>query len=478
MAMLQEKVLTTLRDQLQVPRDARLVLAVSGGADSLALLEILRLIAPTLGWQLTAATLDHQLRGEAGAADVQFVVHTGRAWGIPVIAGQANVQQLAAQWGIGIEAAARRARYDFLASAARQVGAQYVLTAHHADDQAETVLMHLLRGAGAQGLSGMRLIAPLPDHPDLTLLRPLLWVSRAEIDLYCADHSLNPRQDDTNADTVYLRNRLRHETLPALKVINPQIVSALGQLAEILATESDYLDQQIEYHIAQGVRIVDGYVEIKRLVYQQAHPALRRRLLIWAAAQLGVTERSFAAVIAAEQFAITAQVGSSMPLAGGLDVYVDYAVLRVGTGAAVRSVPKHVPWMPSNVEIFVKIFGETIIPEANGILCAYENSSHLERLHPSITLAIPEKSEVLVRTRRAGDRWQPLGLNGHQKIKKWMIDHKLPQAQRDYIPMLIVDGQIAAVFHSGDQSAIADDFAVKTNSTRTVTFYWRFNSVK
>src|SRR5262249_43267249 len=148
-------------------------------------------------------------RGQAGAEDAKFVVEMANSWGVPVTMGQIDVAKLAQEQRTGIEAAARLARYQFLAKVAHEVSALRIAVAHHADDQAETVLMHLIRGSGIRGLSGMAWSAPVPDHPDLTLIRPSLAVTRAQIEAYCAENSLIPRQDATNTDISLLRNRLR-----------------------------------------------------------------------------------------------------------------------------------------------------------------------------------------------------------------------------------------------------------------------------
>ncbi|MFN8447334.1 MAG: tRNA lysidine(34) synthetase TilS [Anaerolineae bacterium] len=203
-------VLHTLREHDLLPADALLIVGVSGGTDSLALLHILR----RLGVRLHVATLDHGLRGAAGAADARFVVETAEAWGLPVTAGRADVRVLAKAQRLSIEAAARAARYDFLSSVAHEAGTQRIAVAHNADDQVETVLLHLLRGSGVGGLAGMAYAAPLPGHPDLMLIRPLLDVPRAALDAYCREHGLQPRHDASNADARYRRNRLRLDLDP------------------------------------------------------------------------------------------------------------------------------------------------------------------------------------------------------------------------------------------------------------------------
>ena len=228
-----------------ITQEQTLVIGVSGGTDSLALLHVLNQLAPRLGIVIHAATLDHQLRGAESAGDVQFVEQVCHEWNIAVTVGRTNVIELAQHQQLGIEAAARLARYDFLAQVAHNLGASTIAVAHHEDDQAETVLMHLLRGAGVHGLSGMALRSLVPNHTDLKLIRPLLSVSRQEIEAYCVEHNLEPRHDSTNSDTSLLRNAIRLEMLPILQRYTPQVKPALARWAEIAAVEDEYLQQQV-----------------------------------------------------------------------------------------------------------------------------------------------------------------------------------------------------------------------------------------
>jgi tRNA(Ile)-lysidine synthase len=198
----------------------RLVVAVSGGPDSLALLHLLsrRELHPAAN--LVVGHLNHQLRPSA-AADATFVAETAAAWGLECHTESVDVAGLARRDGLSLEEAGRGARYQFLARLAHAVGAAHVAAGHNADDQAETVLMHFLRGAGLSGLRGMRPAGPLPGDPAITLLRPFLTTGRAEIEAYCQEHGLAPLTDASNTDTTYFRNRLRHELLPYLAGYNP-----------------------------------------------------------------------------------------------------------------------------------------------------------------------------------------------------------------------------------------------------------------
>ncbi len=222
-----------------LPPSVPLLIGVSGGPDSLALLHVLKSIFSAD--QLVVAHLHHGWREEAGA-DAQFVTDTAVTWHIPCHIEKIDVAALAHAASLSLEEAGRKARYDFFARLAEETGAKVVAVGHHADDQAETVLMHLLRGSGLAGLRGMRPVSPLPGMPELKLIRPFLAASRAEIEQYCRENHLQPISDSTNQDTTFFRNRLRHELLPLLRTYNPQIDSHLQQMAAIIEADYDLLD--------------------------------------------------------------------------------------------------------------------------------------------------------------------------------------------------------------------------------------------
>lgn len=272
-----------------LPHGARVVVAVSGGPDSLCLLHLLGRLREARRLTLHVAHLDHRLRPDS-ADDARFVAEVARAWQLPVVVEQADVAALAQRQGEGLEAAARAARLDFLARAAQELGADRIALGHNADDQAETVLLRLLRGAGPGGLAAMRPRRRLderdPDSP--WLIRPLLETPRSAIEAYCAAQGLVPRRDSTNDTTIFLRNRVRGYILPLLKTYNPNIVATLGRTARICAEEDDLLQQLTRQSWERNVRVEDGAITIDRPAFAALHPALQRRIIRQAAAVLGL----------------------------------------------------------------------------------------------------------------------------------------------------------------------------------------------
>jgi tRNA(Ile)-lysidine synthase len=212
--------------------------AVSGGADSMCLLRLLCALSGRYGFAVEAATFDHRIRPE-GKQDADFVRRCCERWGIPCHCGSGDVPAAAAERGRGLEETARSLRYAFLEDTACKIGAHRIATAHNADDNAETLLLHLLRGSGLRGLGG---IDPVRGR----LIRPLLGVSREEIEIYCAATHTPYVEDATNADTAYTRNYLRHQVLPLLRERNPNLLTTLGRTAESLRRDSEFLENEAQ----------------------------------------------------------------------------------------------------------------------------------------------------------------------------------------------------------------------------------------
>lgn len=415
-----------------------LIVAVSGGTDSLALLHMLHEIQAQLGVSLIVATFDHRLRPDS-SEDVRFVCEMAASWSIPVVTGFRDSQTLTG----GIETAAREARYAFLAEVARNSGASRIAVAHHAGDQAETILMHILRGAGTQGLRGMTFASPVPGAPDLTLIRPLLTTSRAELEAYCREHALSPCQDSTNDDTRYTRNYIRHTVLPFLKTVNPQVESALIRLAEITAVDQDYLTQQYDREVRPHIQQNAAHGAIDRAFFATLHPAMRRRWISQTSISLGCTDAGYQHILHAESLGLRGSVGAVAQLPGSLRLRVDYEMLVIEPEDARYPVRSDDLMIPAGDELPVNLPGETRIPGADWVLRVEmpgESSDFAARLH------IPQGSAIVLRTRRPGDRFAPGGMNGQtQSLKKWMINRKIPRALRDTIPLLVVDHTVAAV---------------------------------
>ena len=267
-----------------LPEEGTVIVAVSGGADSLCLLHLLHRLCgsgkryPAVS--LYVAHLDHQLRGEASAQDAAAVAALARNWHLPVTIGHADVPALARQERRSIEEMARIARYHFLRDLAQQVNAASIAIAHHMDDQVETLLLHWLRGGGLTSMVGLQ-----PRQQDI--IRPLLCVSRVDTHAYCAQHGLVPLDDASNNDTRFLRNRIRHELLPLLTEMNPGYRNTLLRNAEAMQIDLAWIETQVDTHWSQIVSYVDEERIQFYLTPLQALPlSLQRHLLRRASALL------------------------------------------------------------------------------------------------------------------------------------------------------------------------------------------------
>lgn len=451
---------------------ATVVVGVSGGADSLTLLHVLMRLRERLDLTVVAATLDHGLRGDAGRADAAHVRETAAAWGLRVIVGRADAGALARTGRLNVEEAARQVRYTFLLRAARQAGAKVVAVGHNRDDQAETVLMHLIRGSGLSGLRGMlprqRLGAYhlLPDAPITLdppedpaapqtwpwLVRPLLDVPRAAIDAYAEAHALRPRFDATNADTTLFRNRLRREVIPLLETINPNLRAVLARTATVLQGDAALVHAAGEAALARAARALGpAAVTLDRAEWARLSVAEKRaviRALTWRL-RPALRDVSFEQVEGALRIADGGATGAAATLPGGLLLRVGYDMLVVADADAavpfVADAPALAPGAPVNFgagEQVWRLFGAWEFeagPLPTDADCA---AWHADPLAAAL-IVLPD-ARLTLRTRQPGERFRPRGMGGQsQKLSDTLINMKVPAGWRDRVPLLAVDGEAA-----------------------------------
>jgi tRNA(Ile)-lysidine synthase len=389
-----------------------LVVGFSGGADSTALLDALAWLAKREGFRLVAAHFDHGLRPEA-AADVLACQETCRGLGVALRVGQADVRARAARDRAGIEDAARQERYAFLHAVMREEQAAALAVAHTQDDQAETVLLRLVRGAAATGLGAMR-----PRTGDI--LRPLLRVSRTEVLAHLESRGLSWREDPTNLDAAFLRNRVRHELLPFLSRFNPSISSTLARSAFVLADEADLAaaaGSELLGRISQPEG--DGLV-LERAGLTAAHPAVARAALRQALHNLGGLADVSAAHVE-RLLDLARAVGSSgrrLPLPGAREAVVRFGHLRLGPRLESVAPFALTTAVPADVRI---PGGPTVrIRAAAGPARSGADEA---------VVALPPRSESLcVRTRQPGDQ---VFVRGRAvSLKRFLVDRRIPADAR------------------------------------------------
>ena len=419
-----------------------LVIGVSGGPDSLCLLDVLKSLADRHGLALYVAHLNHGLRPEA-EADASFVLAQAQQRGLECISEAVDVRAAAAASRQSLETEARKLRYAFLARVARQVGASRVAVAHNADDQAETVLMHLLRGAGLRGLHGMLPKRAINDT--IMLVRPFLITTRAEIIGYCAENGLKPLLDGSNDDTTFVRNRVRHVLLPTLESYNPNARAALARTAATVAGDYEIWLAAVQRLWAETVVAAPGnseQVAFDRSRWLALSVAQQRALLRTAAEQLTGewSEIDFAPLEAAARFSRAARPGRRCTLAAGLMLRVEVERIIVCPMAAA---PDSADW-PRLVEGRLAAGWRLQLDRVKAAEGEAPQVEAASRWTVFVDGALAEP--LALRSRRPGDRFQPQGMGGHTvKLSDFFVNHKVPAAQRDGWPLLVSGQQIVWV---------------------------------
>lgn len=418
-----------------------IVAGVSGGPDSLALLHFLH----QSGYPLLVASFNHGMRPEADE-EIQFVAYQAKKLGLPFVTQSANVAEEAKSRKLSIEEAARELRYQFLFHEAKTHSAQAVVTGHTADDQAETVLMHFLRGSGLSGLKGMQTRVILPFfHPQIPLVRPLLMWTREETEAYCRLHQLQPRIDQTNTNIQFFRNRLRYELLPLLEQYNPQIRQTLGKTAQALYGDYAILTELVDETwqkclIAQG----ESYIQFDLQKLFSLTIFMRRNIIRRAAFTLKPGLRDI-------DFEVLTRATDAQPsvLAGGLKTYLEGKYFFVTSN--IDALPAH-EWPQIKEETGIQ---PGLTPLSDDWMLAREDDSidfntynHPHR--PDHFTAWLDASSITgslsIRPFRSGDRFEPLGMP-HQsaRLTDLFINLKIPKRLRSHWPVVCVNEKIAWV---------------------------------
>ena len=440
---LQTKVRETIRKYNMVSRGDRVLAAVSGGPDSVALLHLLSGLRGELGLHLEVAHLQHGIRGEDAKQDALFVARLAERLAFPFHVRDVDLPRMRLERGGGnLEAMGREERYRFFAALAAQRGIHRVATGHTRDDRVETLLMRLLRGSGRGGLSGMAPVRPLSSsrgrgHEEPLLVRPLIEASRREILDYLQGEGLEYRTDPTNMDLASLRNWVRLHLLPQLRErMDPHVDERLSQSADLLCEEEEIFAEMARDRLRQVVRGRD----LMRGPLLQEGKALQRRLLrLWLEATLGdLGDVGFHHVESALEFIDRGPAQGRFPMPRGWSLVKAYEAVCLEKKRQKQKALCYSYGLPQQ--------GELVIPEA-GMKMQSSCGSFSSHLWPQDNLEALFDSALLpetltVRNFRAGDRFQPLGMQGHKKVKDLFIEKKVPLAVRATLPLLLAGGEI------------------------------------
>ena len=401
-----------------LPDGGGVLVGLSGGADSVALLTALKRLAPYHNWRVAAAHFNHGIRGETASRDERFCRELCDGMGVEFVAERADVPACAAEQGVSVETAGRLLRYDFLERTRVWLGLDRIAVAHHMDDNAESVLMHLFRGSGLAGLTG---IQPMRG----SIIRPLLGVRRADIEDFLNSEGLLYCTDETNLAPEGTRNRLRLEVIPYLeRHVNPALVPTLCSTAELLMEDEAYLAEISQYEL-EAARQGEGFLRERLAALDKPIAA---RVIRLALAEVGAVVDIERVHIEAVMELLTARTGASAVLPHAR-AFTSYELICFAPAGEEEEIPDFACDI-TGVGEYATPFGKFTVSIVGG-----------SEIQKSRTVAYMDMDKLdgalSIRARREGDRFYPLGAPGRRKLKDIFIDRKLDRRKRDRLPLVV-----------------------------------------
>jgi tRNA(Ile)-lysidine synthase len=440
-------------------RGGKILLAVSGGMDSMILLHALKALSEKCKWKIVVAHFNHQLRGRASDADEKLARTTAAAMKLPVVVGRADVREFARRSKLSVEMAARKLRHEFFARAARKQKIKTIALAHHADDQVELFFLRLLRGAGGGGLAGMKWQSPSPADGKISLVRPLLDLNKEELRQFARENKIHFREDATNFSSGILRNRIRNKLLPLLrKNYQPGLNKTVLRLMEIVGAESEFVE-----NVASSLRLDLVRPRAGLHNFGGLPVALQRRLLQSQLAKLGVVA----------DFDLVERLRES---AGKfVSVGPGFSVSRDESGV-LKLRKQQSPEFDAN-ELEINLSGKRggVIFDGVKFKWSFINGS-VERAPRQSGREFFDAGKIggkiILRHWRAGDRFQPMGLNSAAKLQDLFTNAKIPrERRRDLIVAESAGGEIFWV----EGLRIAENFKLMQKTRRCLVWRWRRN---
>lgn len=402
-------------------KNKKVILCVSGGVDSMVLLDIVIKYSNELNITPLVCHFEHGIRGDESVKDMELVERQCRRYGIMLLSRQENIPQMCV--GENLEEFARNRRYAFFYECLKEQEADYLVLAHHKDDNCETLVMNIIRGCGTKGLCGMQKIRG-------RLFRPLLDFSKEQLYAYAKNEGIEFREDSTNADVSYLRNSIRHEIMPALKNKNAKIYDAIDRLREIASLENDFFEKHIaglDWIIAMPY----GYdIEVKE--YLSAHDAIKRRSILYVLKRLSGKDYDYGIFETIDALS-SKETGKVAIAPHGIKIYKREKVLSF-----VRQRE------PINSEKKLSLPGETITPF--GVFISEQvykvDIRHIKSAPKNVCyFSLEDNSKLTVRKRSQGDKINCFG-GGTKKLKDVFINKKLPVFLRDFVPVVCCGDEI------------------------------------
>ncbi|HBT50289.1 MAG: tRNA(Ile)-lysidine synthase [Caldanaerobacter subterraneus] len=430
-----EKVLRTIEKYNMIEKDDKIVMGISGGPDSLCMLDVLFNLKGKFNLKLYVVHVNHMIRGEDAKKDAEFVEKLCKDLDLPFFLFEENVPYLAKKMGLSEEQAGRYVRYKAFEETLKRVGGNKIAVAHNKNDVAETVLLNILRGTGLRGLIGIK---PVNGN----IIRPLIEIERREIEKYLKDKNLHPRIDHTNYEDLYTRNKIRLKVIPYIEeVFKIDLVENLSRMAAILLEEDDYLEAKCEEVFNQICEINGEEIKVDVDALKSQHTAIKRRLV-----------RRMYFYVKGEtdglEYGHVEDVLNLLdkPTSSKIDLPFEIEALKMYNNLVIRK--KKTKEKVKFKEV-LKIPGVTTI-EGIGKFKAYVvDISQVDDFNKGEYIKFFDydkiKGEIVVKSREDGDRFSPLGMRGTKKLKEFFIDEKIPREERDYIPLVAIGKEIVWV---------------------------------
>lgn len=433
---IEKQFLKTIKKYNMVKEGDKVIVGVSGGPDSVCLLHLFNKFCGQMGILLYVAHLDHMFRGKESEEDARFVETLCHNWNIPFFSDKVDVPKITKNYSLSPEDAARRARYDFFQRVKEQIKAQKIATGHNQNDHEETILMNILRGSGLDGLMGI-------DAVRGTYIRPLIEIPRNEIEKYLKQEDIPFRIDATNLTTDYFRNSLRLELIPLIREkYCPHLGQSLRRLAEIARRDLSFLKQETKKTGADVIRYEPEKVLIDIKKFSEQHEAIKYRLVRSAVEKLAGNVKDFEIRHGKllVDFIEKALPGSVIDLPKnlqGIKEYDDFILSK----ASFDEIPDY--------SYMLCVPGQITIKEIGVSIKAYIRPKDEIKITTDTNIAYLDydkiNSNLVIRNRRPGDRFKPLGGIGFKKLKDYLIDEKIPRRKRNQVPIVEFGGKIVWV---------------------------------
>lgn len=467
-----DKVLKTIHKYNLIKKGETLIVGISGGPDSVCLLHLLYNLKEKLNIKIYGAHINHMIRGEQSDKDQEYVKHLCEELGISLFQRNYNIKEIAFKRGISHEEAGREVRYEFFELCSQEVKADKIAVAHNKSDQAETILMNIIRGTGIDGLKGM-------NHCRGKVIRPLLDISREEIEMYCEEHKLKPRLDSTNLEDIYTRNRIRLNLIPYIdELFDTKVVNSIYRMSLLVRDDYDFIDYYTDEQYQQCVLKTEKdaiYLLIEQV--SKRHPALIKRIIRKTIFNLKGSLKEIESIHVEDVFKLCTEgrTGSVIHLPQDIRAEKSYNVLKIFRYNHKEYIPdfEKPVIIPGTTELFEQKFLikadiidicciDSNTKEKLGFIENYKNIGYNSLIqffdYDILTMGIN------IRNRRNGDIFNPYKSSGTKKLKEFFIDNKIPRDIRRKIPLISLENEIVWIVGY----KISDKYKVTENTKRVI----------